>query len=459
MNRTRIIKFIVLVASVVLCAAWMMFSTMWIADVRNTEELVEQEPLPSEMMGLSFFEATSFEQTDAFYDTIRCVGYVYNISEATDDDATRSMILNSQNVSYRIQLDEQPLDHVTIVTEELYPNIAQTPKIYSGFEFDFCPLGMRDGLYKIILQVEEFGEPVTRTPTGYVIQKTNGYAELHYRPSELVERIEHIDESSYWTDVGFSNFQLLEDGTLNLAGWGIVVRLDASKQTQLARGDFGVYPWEGTYSWIEPEAQITLEGDEIKQYGLDLAFSSPLALIPLTDDSTIRTTVTVNGEVMRTVVLEAGGSYEVSIPANELPDTDDGLYKIRLSTNGCYNPQAEEGSGDIRDLAVVLTYAGAPFYPSVFDASEDTEVFLEVFDGEEMLGTFSTTKENSTVIVDAYDNPRYYSAGFHALIPDVFADDLKIRAYVKYGDKFYRSAYYYELDKNGTKLILVSDID
>jgi hypothetical protein len=601
MNRTRrTIKFIVLAVSVVLCALWMLFSTLWIADARNTEKLVEQEPLPSEMMGLSFYEATSFEQIDTLYDTIRCVGYVYNISDATDDEATRSMILNSQDVSYRIQLNEQSLDHVTTVTTELYANLTQTPKTYTGFDFDFCPLGMRDGFYKIILQVEEFGEPVTRVPTGYVVQKANGHAELHYKPSEPVERIGHTDETNYQIDAGFSSFQLLEDGTLNLAGWGLVVgfdaskqpestrsdygvypwehtftwiapeaqitlkgdeikqhgldlafsspltlvsltddttvqttvtvngevmrtvvleagesyeisipanelpdtddglyeiklstngcynpqtqdgstddrdlavaltyvgapfyptAFDASKQSQLARGDFGVYPWEDTFSWITPEAQITLKGNEIEQYGLDLAFSSPPILIPFTDDSTIQTTVTVNGKMMRTVVLKAGESYEISIPADELPDTDDGLYVIRLSTNGCYNPQTEDGTGDDRDLALALTYVGAPFYPAVFGNAEDTEIVLEVFDGEQMLGTFSSTKENNTIIADAYDNPGYYSAGFRALIPDVFTDDFKIWVYVKYEGEFYRCSYHFEQNEYGTWLMRVSDID
>lgn len=302
------VKIIVLAGLAVLFFAWMLFSTKLIAVSLNSVSPVVEPPVTKDFMGLSFPNRLMFSQSNTMFDTMQFSGMIYNISYATDEEATRSLILSSSDSCYRFQLDE-----IRRNAFYQYENIDKTRKYYVGFAFEFSPLDIDDGMYKILLQVEENGEPVTRLATGYVMEKINGHASLVYRPSEQVEP---IVEPQIWANSGFNEFSLLADGTLNLTGWGVV----------------------------------------------------------------------------------------------------DGV-----------------------------------------NSSEETEVFLEVFSGEESLGVYSTTKENITYIADYFDNPGYYGAGFRASIPNVPADNISVRVYVRHNGIYYKCSYHFVPDAEMQALVSVMD--
>ena len=152
MRRTVKIVSLVILGTVFLL--WMTCSTELIARWRSTSKIVEIGPLGEEMMGLSFYQAANFEQLDTLFDTMRLEGYVYNISHATDDEATRSLLLASEKGCYQIELEE-----LVNVAKIYYTKFDETPKSYTGFGLDFCPLGLEDGSYELLLQVEENGTP------------------------------------------------------------------------------------------------------------------------------------------------------------------------------------------------------------------------------------------------------------------------------------------------------------
>ena len=302
------IKWLVLFLVSTLLIVWMFFSTTVIADYRNRENIiVEQDPLDQESVGLAFFNLTEFEQIDSLFDTISLFGEVYNISHATDEQASRSLILSSTEKSYWI-----PLPEIYSWFENLFVNFDQTPKKFTGFAMEFCPLNFSDGEYKLILQVEENGIPVTRSMTGYVLEKKNGHVQLLYKPSE---KIEDIVDVKNWANAGINELQLSEDGILTFTGWAIM-------------------------------------------------------------DS-------VN--------------------------------------------------------------------------STETNVFIQVKNGQENKGTFSTTKKAITHIAAYFENTDLYEAGFMASIPNVSTEDLKIYVFVEYQGLFYQCSYHFETDSKLASVEAVYD--
>ena len=236
-------QWLALFVIIVIFTVWMIFSTGWIARLRNAENLIHQKPIEFDLMGLSFFSVSAFEKIDSVYDTYLLRGWVYNISYASDAETTRSMILSSPEISYVMQLDESYINAFTLFAE-----IDMTPKEYTCFGVEFCPLGIKDGSYKMILQVEEYGDPVTRIPTGYVFEKVSGNTSLVYKPSILIEPITDVKD---WANAGFREFRLQQNGNLTLAGWSIVDGVEVSDQTEVYVEVFSGDRFVGTFSTVK----------------------------------------------------------------------------------------------------------------------------------------------------------------------------------------------------------------
>src|SRR5699024_2004725 len=92
----------------VLLIVWMVFSTPFIAWISNSIHHVNIESVDelSPVSGYAFYQLDTCEQTDELFDMIRMSGYIYNISDATDEQATRSLVLSSESRHYQIQLEE-----------------------------------------------------------------------------------------------------------------------------------------------------------------------------------------------------------------------------------------------------------------------------------------------------------------------------------------------------------------
>jgi hypothetical protein len=124
----------------------------------------------------------------------------------------------------------------------------------------------------------------------------------------------------------------------------------------------GVYGNEGDFHWIMPEATITLQGNNFTESGLQLIFSPSSKLRPLAEES-LRVKIIVNDSLIKVIQLDdniLGTNLNVNIVGDELTESKNGLYYIRLETNGVYNPKAAHDSNDDRDLALQLFYIGIP---------------------------------------------------------------------------------------------------
>lgn len=216
-------KRIILGLGVVLLIVWMVFSTPFIAWISNSIHHVNIESVDelSPVSGYAFYQLDTCEQTDELFDTIRMSGYIYNISDATDEQTTRSLVLSSNSHHYEIELEE-----ITSWAWRLFTVIDPTPKKETGFGLDFCPLGLPNATYRLLLQVEEDGIPVCRTDTGYILEKVNGHAQVHYRPSQPVSLPEE-KELKGWTNGGLNIVEIDAEGTLTLTGWSIIDQVDA----------------------------------------------------------------------------------------------------------------------------------------------------------------------------------------------------------------------------------------
>lgn len=219
----RSAKRIILCSVASLLILWMIFSTPLIARICNSIRHVNIEQIDdlSPVSGYAFYQLDACEQTDALFDMIRMSGYIYNISDATDEQATRSLILSSEGRNYQIHLEE-----ILSTACWYYADFDIVPKNETGFGIDFCPLGLPDATYRFLLQVEEDGIPVCRTDTGYILEKANGHTQVRYRPSQPVTLPEE-KELKGWTNGGLNIVEIDADGTLTLTGWSIIDQVDA----------------------------------------------------------------------------------------------------------------------------------------------------------------------------------------------------------------------------------------
>lgn len=453
MRRTVKIVSLVILGTVFLL--WMTCSTELIARWRSTSKIVEIGPLGEEMMGLSFYQAANFEQLDTLFDTMRLEGYVYNISHATDDEATRSLLLASEKGCYQIELEELANN-----AKIYYTKFDETPKSYTGFGLDFCPLGLEDGSYELLLQVEENGTPVTRVPTGYVIEKVDGYSTLRYRPSDPAPE---ILEASGWANAGIDRSELSEDGTLELSGWAIVDGVGSTEETNVFLEVSSGGELVGTFSTTKEN--ITYIADYFGNEGLYSAGFR--ACVP---------GVSADGLEVRVFVEHQGTFYKCSYHFE--PDAGlEGMVSVSdLTGTPVEDEWAQTQAVEMEDVQEALGWANAGL--SRFELSEDgtlrlagwgivdgvgsaeeTEVYVQLCDGTGSLGTYRTKKEPAAYIAEYFDNDGYQMSGFRVSIPEVGTKEVGIRVFVGYHGGIYRCAYHFEYDEGSGGPISVSDLE
>lgn len=221
--KTNKFRRIVFVGALSLLLLWLLFSTRIIVMERNKDIGIEMtRSIEPKQMGLSFLWMDQCEKTDSLYDTVIISGAIYNISYATDDEASRSLLLVSDDTCYHIQLSEY-----SHWTRSIYQSIPNKQKDFVGFNIEFCPLGLKNGEYSVILQVEENGIPVTRADSGYKLKKVRGHVTVEYDPSDPVA--EPFNDAVGWVNGGINSDEtnLDETGNLNLKGWAIIDDVEA----------------------------------------------------------------------------------------------------------------------------------------------------------------------------------------------------------------------------------------
>jgi len=243
------VKWIITIAFAVVVLVWMVFSTSWFASIQNRDvEIISAPAISQEVMGVAFVDddvmKKSFSTTDMMFETMRVTGFVYNLSYATDEEATRSVVFSSPERSYRIPVEKE--FRINAARKWYEGHVTdQTPKMNTKFDFNFSPLAFKDGTYNILLQVEEHGEPVARAATGYVIEKVNGHATVLYKPSKPVEA---IGETVKGATANFRKARDTNNNMINLQGWAVINSIDSTQDTEVYLEVYNGNDLVGTYS-------------------------------------------------------------------------------------------------------------------------------------------------------------------------------------------------------------------
>ena len=390
---------------------WLIFSNTIIANFLNREiEIIKEPPLDVDEMGVSFLWIDRCEQTDSMYDTLSLVGSVYNLSEATDDESSRSLLLSSDEICYRI-----PITETSHWQYELLSDFDPLVKIYTGFSMDISALSFANGYYDIIFQIEENGVPVTRVNSGYVLEKVNGHASLTYSPSEPVEERPVLRG---WANAGINTYDtsLSADGTLTLKGWAIIDGVEDASETDVYVEVFSGGKTQDVAICVYAEYDGTF-------------YQCAYHFVPNADFSEVTSVTGTYVDLLTPEQLE------------QLPQTragaDAGFSQINMRDNGILNLS---GWGIINGV----------------DASQ-TEIYLELLDGSQSLGVYKTIKESVPNIADYLHDPIYTEAGFTVSIPNMDVSTPEFKVYVAHDGTFYHCAYRFVTNETFSGVYAVED--
>lgn len=111
----------------------------------------------------------------------------------------------------------------------IYPfeevDVDPTPQWYSGFWFEFCPLGFDHGDYKVLIELKrDDGSIALVVNTGYHLVRSAGQTVIEYRPSEKTAELNDIMAGA---NSGIQEIRKDADGNLIVTGWGMIEGVDA----------------------------------------------------------------------------------------------------------------------------------------------------------------------------------------------------------------------------------------
>ena len=222
---------LILISAGLLLCCWMAFSTSIIADARNKDiYIAEYDEYTASPQGLAFFElgdvgettaSRRFEVLDDIYDTVSGAGWAYNVSPDVVEETTSTIILQSNNKVYIITPSVVRIKWLSNYLIDVDP----TPQWYSGFWFEFCPLGFDHGDYKVLIELKrDDGSIALVVNTGYHLVRSAGQTVIEYRPSEKTAELNDIMAGA---NSGIQEIRKDADGNLIVTGWGMIEGVDA----------------------------------------------------------------------------------------------------------------------------------------------------------------------------------------------------------------------------------------
>lgn len=240
--------------SVLIVFLWLLFSTDIIAAIRNRSvQIRTYSTYDVSPVGTPFFEigdlgATSatryFQVKEDLFDSVSICGWIYPLSPEFREENAETIILHSDSVTYEIFPESIRLNWIGNYFIDLDPS----PQNYTGFLFDFCPLGFPSGDYEVYLKtVSKVDSSVTSlVNTGYHLMRQPGKTTVEFRPSEKIDAVENPKE---WANAGIEYIRRDGDGNLLIKGWGILDGVNA-EQTRCVIQVSDENGYVGTYTSI-----------------------------------------------------------------------------------------------------------------------------------------------------------------------------------------------------------------
>lgn len=119
----------------------------------------------------------------------------------------------------------------------------------------------------------------------------------------------------------------------------------------------GLHAKEPNHVWTKRESQITVQDEKIGESGLEINFSIPTEMFENTHCSNLK--IYVNGTLTNDIDYYEPWDGSVVIVPEMLPETNDGVYTIRMICDTSFVPAEVNDSQDTRELSLSLTYIGS----------------------------------------------------------------------------------------------------
>ena len=126
------------------------------------------------------------------------------------------------------------------------------------------------------------------------------------------------------------------------------------------KGIYGREYFEGVdryMHWINQEAEIELQDERIKEKGVLIEFNAEETYLGLVNDEEKYIEIYINSVLVRKEVIH-GGLNQIHISMQELPESIDSKYEIKLINNAGFNPAKHLGTTDDRQISLMLAYVG-----------------------------------------------------------------------------------------------------
>lgn len=129
----------------------------------------------------------------------------------------------------------------------------------------------------------------------------------------------------------------------------------------LSDKSMGVYQREGDKHWFSNDATIVLNGDVIKDKGLEIEYYVMKEMTDKYYGEALTGEIYCNKELIGTINLSKEGFNILTINPDLLPESDTGYYRIQIKSDYYLQPSLDVAGGtDVRKLSILVPYVGAP---------------------------------------------------------------------------------------------------
>jgi len=122
---------------------------------------------------------------------------------------------------------------------------------------------------------------------------------------------------------------------------------------------YGNYNHEGNFYWCKDKIMALFKFNNFPNKGIRLSFALSNWWFIANKPDNFEMDIKVNGDIVQRINLNNEGIYDFTIMPYLIPNNDDNIYRIELSTNGYFIPlDVGANPADYRKLSYMLMYLG-----------------------------------------------------------------------------------------------------
>lgn len=294
-----------------------------------------------------FLFAVVTQYEDVFYN--RSVRRIFHSALVIGAVSTASILLWFYNYNHLSHLQYSPLavevlDHYPGLYHPYpYTFIARTQHIDGGY------WGNED---KSAFYYEDTDGYIRKI---LVSDETKSYLSEHLAGTQEDVAIvqERLDEATYFKYINLEKkIEVFVDRDYPNAFY-------PAEDDTLAGKSIGIYEREGDKHWFSNDAAIVLNGEKIRDAGIEIEYYVMQEMIDKYSGETLTGEIYCNKELVGTIDLSKEGHNVVMIEADKLPECETGYYRIQIKSRYYLQPSLDvEGGNDVRKLCILVPYIG-----------------------------------------------------------------------------------------------------